>query len=156
MVSCYPDLKHACATLRTVPDGLEGGRYQVSETILIASATCSAVTVMTVSCDQGTLAHQSAACAGSIRCGDTSSVLNLGRYDRLAADIRAKCDVLRGTTPTSVVPNVTNYRPFTSVSDKTLQVLTLDPSQHITRHLLSHLEHQEMTLSRHGTSYQCA
>jgi hypothetical protein len=37
-----------------------------------------------------------------------------------------------------------------------LRVLTSDPSNHVTRRLRSHLNHQETTTSRRGTSYQCS
>ena len=47
-------------------------------------------------------------------------------------------------------------RPRTWVLGDTLRVLTLDPSKHITRRLLSYLDHQETTPSRHSPSYQCA
>jgi hypothetical protein len=35
-----------------------------------------------------------------------------------------------------------------------VRVLTSDPSTHITRRLLSYLNHQDTTVSRRGTSYQ--
>ena len=46
-------------------------------------------------------------------------------------------------------------RPLTWVTGYTVRVLTSYPSIHITRRLLSYLNHQDTTVSHHGTSYQC-
>ena len=47
-------------------------------------------------------------------------------------------------------------RPLTRVQGYNLRALTSYPSKHVTRRLRSHLDHQETTTSRRGTSYQCS